>query len=419
MRIGYACLTVGVPNVNYKSCILRNATTSNLMNLIEHNLRVLDTVIDYNIENNIRMFRISSDIIPFGSHPVNTVNWQSVFSDTLLSIGKKALQNGIRLSMHPGQYTVLNSPNEEVVQRAILDLQYHCDVLDGLGLSPEHKLILHIGGIYGDKEAAMKRFVTNYKRLDESIKNRLIIENDDKSYTIDDVLWIAKQIDIPVVFDNLHHAIHHADNALDEIEIIQSVKETWKAKDGMQKIHYSQQALGKRVGSHSETVTLDTFMDFYLRLDRKDIDIMLEVKDKNHSALKCIHATMDQNPRHELEKAWHHYKYLVMEHNPDIYQVICQLLSDNEENMVLLFYRLIEEALTHEVVTKNAIIASKAIWDIFKKQASEKEKNTFNKEVLKIRKEQKILPMKRFLYKLSNHYQENCLLDSYYFKDLM
>ncbi len=419
MRIGYACLTVGVPNVKYKNCILRNATSSNLRSLIEHNLQVLDTVIDYNIENNIRLFRICSDLIPFGSHPVNTVDWQSIYADTLLRIGEKAIQNNIRLSMHPGQYTVLNSPNEEVVQRAILDLQYHCDVLDGMGLSSEHKLILHIGGIYGDKEAAMKRFVTNYKRLNANIKARLIIENDDKSYTIDDVLWIAQQADIPVVFDNLHHAIHHKDNVQDEAQIIHRVKDTWKPKDGVQKIHYSEQALGKRVGSHSDTVTVDTFMDFYLRLNRQDIDIMLEVKDKNLSALKCIHATMSESSSFELERVWRHYHHLVMEHSPDIYQQISQLIAHDVGDTVVLFYKLIEQALAQEVVMKNAIVASRDIWNTFKNQVTETEEDAFRKEISKMRKGQKVLPMKRFLYKISNRYQAENLLDSYYFKDLM
>jgi len=94
----------------------------------------------------------------------------------------------IRGSMHPGQYTVLNSPNEEVVEKSIMDLEYHCKFLDSLGVDYSNKIILHVGGVYGDKISAMERFKHNFNRLSNSLKKRLVIENDDKSYTIEDVL---------------------------------------------------------------------------------------------------------------------------------------------------------------------------------------------------------------------------------------
>ncbi|MFA6668942.1 MAG: hypothetical protein WCS14_05540, partial [Candidatus Methanomethylophilaceae archaeon] len=149
MRIGYACLTVGVPGTRFRTCTARNATPDVLSELIGSNLRSLDNILDYNIKNGIELFRISSDIIPFGSHPVNTLRWWDDFGEELRSIGNKAIYNGIRLSMHPGQYTVLNSPDEDVVKRAGEDLMYHSRFLDAVGAGPECKIILHIGGVYG------------------------------------------------------------------------------------------------------------------------------------------------------------------------------------------------------------------------------------------------------------------------------
>lgn len=188
MKIGYACLTKGLRETNFKSCILKNATDENLLSIIEHNLNSLEKIIYYNIENNIKLFRISSDIIPFASNPVNKLQWWKVFGDKLLSIGLKAQQSGMRLSMHPGQYTVLNSPKADVVERAIKDLEYHTTFLDSLNISSENKIILHIGGVYGDKENAIKRFIDNYKLLDQKIRKRLVIENDDRCFNIEDVL---------------------------------------------------------------------------------------------------------------------------------------------------------------------------------------------------------------------------------------
>lgn len=170
MNIGYACLTVGVSGIRQRTCTMKNATPDVLLSLIQSNLEALDKILDYNIQNGIKLFRISSDIIPFGSHPVNTVKWWEIFNDKLNEIGRKAITNGIRLSMHPGQYTVLNSPDEAVVERAVEDLRYHARFLDAMGLGKEHKIILHIGGIYGDKTAAAKRFIQQYHYLDVNIR---------------------------------------------------------------------------------------------------------------------------------------------------------------------------------------------------------------------------------------------------------
>lgn len=288
MRIGYACLTVGVPNTGMKSCMMKNASEDRLLELISHNLTSLDHILDYNIANNIRLFRISSDLIPFGSSYVNSIPWWEVYQSKLLKLGEKILANGIRVSMHPGQYTVINSPKEEVVSRAMEDLRYHTKVLDSLGVGTEHKIILHIGGVYNDKKSAMLRFISNYNYLDDSIKDRIVLENDDKLFHIGDVLEIGACLDAPVVFDNLHNEINPFDRLKNEVHLINECKKTWKEGDGLQKIHYSQQAPNKQPGSHSESIQVDRFIHFCKSLGREDIDIMLEVKDKNISAVNCI-----------------------------------------------------------------------------------------------------------------------------------
>ena len=151
MKIGYACLTVGVPNTDIKTCLLKNASAEKLTELIRHNLKVLENTIDYNIENEISLFRISSSVIPFGSSPVNRLNWWELFDDQLKQIGDKIMRSGMRVSMHPGQYTVLNALDEEIVTKAVADLNYHNCLLDSLGVGPESKIVLHVGGRYDDK----------------------------------------------------------------------------------------------------------------------------------------------------------------------------------------------------------------------------------------------------------------------------
>ena len=288
MRIGYACLAVGVKNTNFRSVTMKNASQEKLLEIIEHNLKSLNNIIDYNIENNIKLFRITSDLIPFGSSPVNTLNWWEIFSSQFKLIGEKIRNSGMRVSMHPGQYTVLNSYRDDVVSRAIADLNYYNLVLDSLGVDRKNKIILHIGGVYGNKEEAIERFIQNYRLLNKGVKERLVIENDDKSYNIKEVLSIGNRLDIPVVYDNFHNHVLPYDKLKDDNYWINKCKNTWKREDGPQKIHYSQQDKNKRPGAHSDTIEVEEFAVFLNNLDNyEDIDIMLEVKDKNLSAIKC------------------------------------------------------------------------------------------------------------------------------------
>ncbi|MCR3921683.1 MAG: UV DNA damage repair endonuclease UvsE, partial [Firmicutes bacterium] len=273
MSIGYASLTVGVPQTDLKSCILKNANEANLLQLISHNLRSLARMIDYNEKNNIMLFRISSSLIPFGSSPANKLPWWTIFSSQFQKIGAKICNSKMRVSLHPGQYTVLNSPNEEIVARAMADLQYHNQVLTSLGVGPAHKIVLHIGGVYQDKQQASKRFIANYQHLDQAIKERLVLENDDKLYNIEDVLEIATAVNAPVIFDNLHHAVNPDKHKKNDSYWIHACRKTWQKKDGKQKIHYSQQNQLKKTGSHSASIKVSEFMDFYDSVSGNNLDI--------------------------------------------------------------------------------------------------------------------------------------------------
>lgn len=417
MSIGYACLTVGVPNTGFKTCRKANATEEKLKELIHFNLNSLENLIDYNIKNNIKLFRISSDIIPFGSSPVNTLAWWELFKPQFEQIGSKIKSSGMRVSMHPGQYTVLNSPDEDVVSRAVEDLNYHTRFLDNLGVGPAHKIILHIGGVYQEKEKAMERFVKTYQTLlSDAIKKRLVIENDDRSYTVSEVLRISQATGAPVIYDNLHNAINTSDVTKDDAYWIELTRKTWKAEDGRQKIHYSQQSPMNRIGAHTQTIAIDPFLDFYHQVSREDLDIMLEVKDKNLSAVKCITATTEQPHINLLEKEWSLYKYSVLERSPKLYDDIRQLLKDKSSFPVLDFYRLLDQAIAMEVTTGTAVNAASHVYGYFKKDATEKEKAGFLKQLEKVEQANgSIKALKKILWNLAVLYNQPYLLQSYYF----
>ncbi|WP_407372279.1 UV DNA damage repair endonuclease UvsE [Carnobacterium sp.] len=417
MSIGYACLTVGVPNTGFKTCRKANATEEKLKELIHFNLNSLENVIEYNIKNNIKLFRISSDIIPFGSSPVNTLAWWELFKPQFEQIGSKIKSSGMRVSMHPGQYTVLNSPDEDVVSRAVEDLNYHTRFLDNLGVGPAHKIILHIGGVYQEKEKAMERFVKTYQTLlSDAIKKRLVIENDDRSYTVSEVLRISQATGAPVIYDNLHNAINTSDVTKDDAYWIELTRKTWKVEDGCQKIHYSQQSPMNRIGAHTQTVAIDPFLDFYHQVSREDLDIMLEVKDKNLSAVKCITATTEHPHINLLEKEWSLYKYSVLERSPKLYDDIRQLLKDKSSFPVLDFYRLLDQAIAMEVTTGTAVNAASHVYGYFKNETTEKEKAGFLKQLEKVEQTNgSIKALKKILWNLAVGYNQPYLLQSYYF----
>ncbi|NCB41850.1 MAG: UV DNA damage repair endonuclease UvsE [Clostridia bacterium] len=416
MRIGYACLAVGVPDTKQSSCRKSHATEEVLSGVTRNNLRALDHIIDYNIRNDILLFRISSDLIPFGSSPVNFLNWSEMFQAEWEEIGYKIKQSGMRVSMHPGQYTVLNSNDADVVRRAIKDLEYHALILDNMGLDATHKIILHVGGVYQDKQTAVKRFKQNYQILDESIKKRLVIENDDQSYSIEDVLEIGESLDIPVIFDNLHHALNGVKNSVTPYDWIQRCKSTWKMKDGAQKIHYSQQNLNKRPGSHSEHIRIDDFVDFCSSLNRSDIDIMLEVKDKNLSAVKCINCMSEKKQIKDLEIEWSQYKYAVLERSQEHYIAARSIFSGKNFYSPVDFYRVIEDGLDQIPTVGNAENAAQHVWGYFKKHATEKEKQQFLKLLKRAESDLSSFRLvKNFLWRLVLKYDQQYLMYSYYF----
>lgn len=419
MAIGYACKVIGVPYAELKGLMLKNATEEVLSSAIANNLKALEYILEYNTTKGIGLFRISSDIIPFGSHPSNTLEWWKAFEEELTGLGTAIKASGLRVSMHPGQYTVLNSPDETVVARSVQDLVYHTRFLDSLGVDRSCKIVLHIGGVYGDKAGAAKRFKENWSRLPEEVKQRLIIENDEKCFNVGDVLSIGQQLGIPVVFDNLHNSINPSGEEQDEPGWIKACKATWKPEDGRQKLHYSQQKPGGQKGAHSDTIYISPFLEFHEKVKELGVDIMLEVKDKNVSALKCINCTGYNIKRTALESEWSAYKYAVMERSYRLYKEIGGLFRDKAKPDAIGFYQSLEEAMKLTVEPGNAINAAEHVWGYFKGWAKESERKRFERLLRESGADAgKLAAVKRHLLRLALKYKEDYLLRSYYFMEV-
>ena len=286
MKIGYPCINRSIDCKGSRTFRLKSYSEERLIETVENNLNCLEDILAFNIKNNIIFFRVNSDLIPFASHPICSFNWQSYFKEKFEKIGKIILNNNIRISMHPDQFIVLNSKNDKVVERSISELDYHTQILDLMGLKYNAKIQLHIGGVYGDKNASLDRFVNVYDKLSDNIKSRLVIENDDKNFMLNDCLYLSEKIHIPILFDYFHHLINNDNESIDYC--FKSVLKTWDKKDGIPMIDYSSQNIGKKIGSHAESLDIKDFKNFIELSKPYNFDIMLEIKDKEKSAIKAV-----------------------------------------------------------------------------------------------------------------------------------
>jgi len=286
MKIGYPCINLKINCKGNRTFRLKSYSEQRFRETVENNLKCLAKILRFNVQHNILFFRITSDLIPFASHPICSVQWQDEFYSIFRKIGSFIKKNNIRISMHPDQFVIINAKNKDIVNRSIQELIYHTDVLDSLNLDASAKIQLHIGGVYGDKKKSITRFINNYKKLPEKIMKRLVIENDHQRYNLADSLYISKRCSIPILFDYFHHKIYHEKNNLDSI--FYNYIQTWSSKDGKPMCDYSSQRPNHNPGSHAYSIDLQDFSNFIEYTKPYDIDIMLEIKEKEQSALKAI-----------------------------------------------------------------------------------------------------------------------------------
>lgn len=285
MRIGYPCINRTLGCVGARTLRLRSYSFSRLEEVMASNLDCLETMLHWNVDHGLRFFRITSDLIPLASHPEVRPPWQERIGERLSKIGRWVSEQGVRIDMHPGQYTVLNAKEDRIVSNALLDLAYHCDVLDLMGLDRSAKIQIHVGGVYGDRAASMDRFVSAAQRLPKRIRARLVVENDERGFPLADCLGLSRRIGIPVVFDAYHHSLFNRGEPLREA--LATAGETWGSEDGIPIVDYSSPAPGGRFGRHAETLDDRHFKRFLAQSVPHDFDLMLEIKDKELSALRA------------------------------------------------------------------------------------------------------------------------------------
>ena len=252
------------------------------------NLEDLLKMIQWNEDNGIKVFRLSSELFPHKTNPKIDSYDLDFAKEHLQKVGELAKSYNQRLTFHPGQFNVLATLNRNALKMTLNDLMYHSQVLDMMGLGKDSVMVIHGGGIYGNKESAIQRWSDNYKNLPPSVKKRLVLENCEKCYSIEDCLKINELCGVPIVFDTHHYdcykILHPKEEFLHPSEYIHSILKTWK--DIKPKFHVSEQGSGK-TGHHSDYIEI--LPDYLLEIPEKygiDIDIMIEAKMKELSIQK-------------------------------------------------------------------------------------------------------------------------------------
>jgi UV DNA damage endonuclease len=261
-------------------------------------LAYLRDVFTYLAEAKISMYRISSELAPYATHPDMPQFHRQVeqCAAELAQVGAIARSLDLRLSFHPAQHVVLNAPGPDLVARSAADLVLQAEILDTMGLGSEAVVIMHLGGVYGDRDAARERFVRNYEALPEATRRRLALENDDVRFGVADTLWVHERTGTRLVFDVLHHRLNNPDGR-PSCHALAACLATWPA-DVRPKVHFSSprtewlvdggdgsqpaEVRQTRWNYHSDYVNPFEFIDF-LRMAEgvRPFDVMLEARAKD------------------------------------------------------------------------------------------------------------------------------------------
>lgn len=289
IRLGYACISKTI-NATPSSpfTYTEYQKTHNLEKLnkvIISNLDDLNKLIIYNIKNNIHFFRLSSKIIPLATLEEVQFDYHNKYKDYYNKISDNIKNSNMRVDFHPDQFCVLNSTRKEVVDNTINILNYHYNLLNYLNIKNKI-LILHIGSSTFGKENSLKRFINNFNKLPNYLKECIAIENDDKVFDIKDCLYLNKILNVKVVLD-VHH--NRCNGEYDLKEIFNDIINTWSITP---KIHYSspKNKTKKDFRSHHEYIDSNEFIEFLeeIKFINKDLDIMIEAKGKDDALFKLV-----------------------------------------------------------------------------------------------------------------------------------
>jgi UV DNA damage endonuclease len=259
-----------------------------LLAITKNNLERTLRVLHYCVAHELPLYRMSSSIVPLATHPEAAWDYLKKTKQECKDIEKLVKKYNVRTSMHPNQYTLFTSPRPEVTVNAVKDMQYHYELLKGMGIEDRSYINIHVGGAYGDKETALERFYENIKLLSSDVKSRMTLENDDKTFTTEETLEVCEKEGVPLMFDYHHYKANPGDTPLEEL--LPRFVQTWKNTGRPPKVHLSSPKDEKAYRSHHDFVSLEYVLPFFKMVSAftDELDVMIEAKQKDRAALQLI-----------------------------------------------------------------------------------------------------------------------------------
>ncbi|HEU4964957.1 MAG TPA: UV DNA damage repair endonuclease UvsE [Bacilli bacterium] len=300
IRLGFVAMSVQLKNAspsqtmtvtNFEKIMDREAALRKITRIAASNVQNSLRVLRHAVAHEIRVYRFSSKLVPLLGHAL-TEDWDfwTKLGPEFEEVGRFVKEHQVRVSFHPEHFTLLNSMKEEVVASSIADLERHGKMLELMGLDERAKLVMHVGGSYKDKEKSLARFVENWGLVPESVKARVTLENDDKTYTARETLGLCERIGVPMVLDIHHHRCNREEDS-DLRELAPRVFRTWEGTGLVPKVHVSSPkgtSTEAQMRSHADTIEvgdLVPFLDLVRELD-VDLDVMVEAKRKDEAAFR-------------------------------------------------------------------------------------------------------------------------------------
>ena len=291
IRLGYVAIALNLGKVTSSSTLTYSRYSKldekeqleKLKSITYSNLGALEKILNYNIDNGIHFYRITSNLIPLATHPNVLWDYKRYFKEDFKYIGKIIRNSNMRVDLHPDQFNVINSLREDVVKSTLVNLNTAVDIFELINYD-EGKLVLHVGSAQGGKEKSIERFINNFNTFPDRVKRRIILENDDKIFTAKEVLEICKTLKIPMVLD-IHH--HNCNNEGENIEdYIEDIFKTWSNENLPPKIHFSSPREFENDKKHSDFINSEDFISFLDKIKNKvnvDFDVMIEAKKKDQA----------------------------------------------------------------------------------------------------------------------------------------
>ena len=301
LRLGFPVKVMGAPGLKSHDT-RRWANRPHLKTSLEYLARIFEHLQRHRID----MYRMSSDLAPYVTHP-DMPQFHGMIAESageLGAIGKKARELELRLSFHPSQYLVLNSPDPALVRQSVWDLAAQAEMLDLMELGPEAVVVIHVGGAYGDRASGARRWAETWSTLPEHVRRRLVLEHDDLRFSAADVLWIHRHTGVRLVFDYQHFWCFNPER-LDLLDTLRAILATWP--DGVRpKIHFSTPRTelrevarkSRRTGKtekvyaapvwtgHADFCNPFEFATFMRTASELEFDVMLESKAKDLALIR-------------------------------------------------------------------------------------------------------------------------------------